>query len=57
VLGSLAASTQGQRLGNAVISAADLRSSVRRLVEARLVLNHPAAAMLARADEKRTGAD
>ncbi len=57
VLGSLAASTQGQRLGNAVISAADLRRSVRRLVDARLVLDSSATAMLARADQPRNGAD
>jgi bifunctional ADP-heptose synthase (sugar kinase/adenylyltransferase) len=36
VLGSVAAACQAQRLGNAVISASDLRRGVRRMCEAQL---------------------
>jgi bifunctional ADP-heptose synthase (sugar kinase/adenylyltransferase) len=36
VLGSIAAAAQAQRLGNAVIGAADLRSGIKRLCAAQL---------------------
>ncbi|HVZ93029.1 MAG TPA: PfkB family carbohydrate kinase [Phycisphaerales bacterium] len=47
LLGSVAAGVQAQRLGNEVISAADLRAGVRRLSHAKLAVGTPGTARIA----------